>query len=189
MLLFAGGLGRLGRAEMCTRGVEPGPVDCAYSPFDLFVFAGYGWDMSTSTHRLTSKDVSEGSAAALRQSVGDASTVTVGSVTVAVSDHARAVLTEVLNELAAGSQVEVRPVRSMLTTQQAADLVRVSRPTLVRMLEQGLLPYDQPGVHRRVSRAAVEEFLSSRRERRQEALDVLARTHDPDGPDAIVRTR
>jgi excisionase family DNA binding protein len=77
----------------------------------------------------------------------------------------------------------------MLSTQEAADLLRVSRPTLVKMLDQALLPFEQPGVHRRVPRAAVEEFLASRRHRRRVALDALAETHEPDGPDRAVETR
>ena len=115
--------------------------------------------------------------------------MSVGDVTIEVSDHARAVLSSIFSELAAGRCVGVMPLSEMLTTQQAADVLRVSRPTLVKMLNDGLLPYEQPGVHRRVPRAAVEEFLGSRRERRRAALDALRHTHDPDGPDEIVATR
>jgi excisionase family DNA binding protein len=74
-------------------------------------------------------------------------------------------------------------------TQQAANLLDVSRPTLVKLLESGLIPYEQPGVHRRVSRAALDEFLASRSERRRTGLEALAETFDPDVPDEYVRTR
>jgi excisionase family DNA binding protein len=145
--------------------------------------------MTPPAARLTPDDLTVTDAARLRDRIDDASTVTVGDVTVEVSDHARAVLAEILDRLAAGDEVDVTPLPEMLTTQEAADLLRVSRPTLVKMLEDGLLPYEQPGVHRRVPRAAVEQFLASRRERRKSALDALAETHDPDGPDEVVRTR
>lgn len=139
--------------------------------------------------RLTPEDLPVTDAARLREGLDHASAVTVGDVTVEVSDHARAVLADILDRLAAGDEVDVTAVPEMLTTQEAADLLRVSRPTLVKMLADGLLPYEQPGVHRRVPRVAVENFLASRRQRRKTGLDALAETHDPDGPDEVVRTR
>lgn len=157
--------------------------------FVFFVLLSIMKRMSMPTRRLAAVDVAERDAALLRQPLDGASTITVGSVTVGVSDHARAVLAEVLDELAAGHRVDVLPVKEMLSTQEAADRLRVSRPTLVKMLEDGLLPYEQPGVHRRVTRAAVDDFLASRRGRRAEALDELAQTHDLAGPDEIVATR
>lgn len=144
--------------------------------------------MSMLTRRLVPADVAE-RGGALRESLDDASTITVGSVTVEVSDHARAVFAEVLDELAAGHRVDVLPVKEMLSTQEAADLLRVSRPTLVKMLEDGLLSYEQPGVHRRVARSAVDDFLAHRRSRRAKALDELAETHGSSAPDEIVSTR
>ena len=66
-------------------------------------------------------------------------------------------LLEVL-ELAATALAEGRPVtlschEPVLSTQEAADLLGVSRPTLVRLLDQGVIPYDQPRRHRRVQLA------------------------------------
>jgi excisionase family DNA binding protein len=57
--------------------------------------------------------------------------------------------------LAATALAEGRPVtlschEPVLSTQEAADLLGVSRPTLVRLLDQGVIPYDQPRRHRRV---------------------------------------
>jgi len=66
-------------------------------------------------------------------------------------------LVEVLG-LAAAALAEGRPVtlschEPVLSTQEAADLLGVSRPTLVRLLDQGVIPYDQPRRHRRVQLA------------------------------------
>jgi excisionase family DNA binding protein len=66
-------------------------------------------------------------------------------------------LLEVLG-LAATALAEGRPVtlschEPVLSTQEAADLLGVSRPTLVRLLDQGVIPYDQPRRHRRVQLA------------------------------------
>lgn len=68
-------------------------------------------------------------------------------------------------------------------------MLHVSRPTLVQMLESGLIAFDQPSVHRRVARAAVDAFLTERRQRRQAALDELAQAEDPGVADEFVETR
>ena len=49
-----------------------------------------------------------------------------------------------------GAAVTLTRHERMVTTQEAADLLGVSRPTLVRMLDHGLIPYDQPSSHRRL---------------------------------------
>lgn len=66
-------------------------------------------------------------------------------------------LLEVL-ALAATALAEGRPVtlschEQVLSTQEAADLLGISRPTLVRLLDSGVIPYDQPRRHRRVQLA------------------------------------
>ncbi|HYM32067.1 MAG TPA: 3,4-dihydroxy-2-butanone-4-phosphate synthase [Candidatus Cybelea sp.] len=55
-----------------------------------------------------------------------------------------------LNEMAAGRGVSVLPVQSELTTQQAAELIGISRPHLVKLIEAGALPHRRVGTHRRV---------------------------------------
>jgi excisionase family DNA binding protein len=57
-----------------------------------------------------------------------------------------------------GFAVTVVTHEATLTTQEAADVLGVSRPTLVRLLEQGHIPYDQPGRHRRLRLKDVLEF-------------------------------
>ena len=59
-------------------------------------------------------------------------------------------LTGALQQMADGHGVLLLPVDAELTTQQAADLLRVSRPFLIKLLEQGKLPHRRVGAHRRL---------------------------------------
>lgn len=83
------------------------------------------------------------------------------------------VLVDVVQALAAGRAVTVAPTSTRLTTQQAADLLGVSRPTLVKLLEDGRIPYDQPGQHRRVRLVDLLDYQETTRRHRRAELDEL----------------
>jgi excisionase family DNA binding protein len=59
-------------------------------------------------------------------------------------------LNEILKEMAKGNAVTLIPINAMLTTQEAADILNVSRPFLVGLLEAGKMPYQRLGSHRRI---------------------------------------
>jgi excisionase family DNA binding protein len=64
----------------------------------------------------------------------------------------------ILNELAQGHSIALNPVDRLVSTQKAADVLNVSRPYLVKLLESGKIPFSKAGAHRRVRLADVLEY-------------------------------
>ena len=84
-------------------------------------------------------------------------------------------LVDILAELADGNAVKVVPVHAELTTQEAADLLNVSRPHLVKLLEDGVLPFHKTGKHRRVRFADLMLFKGQRDHSSEQAMEELTK--------------
>lgn len=84
-------------------------------------------------------------------------------------------LVDILSELADGNAVKIVPVYAELTTQEAADLLNVSRPHLVKLLETGALPYHKTGKHRRVRFDELIKYKSQREDASERAMSDLAK--------------
>lgn len=83
-------------------------------------------------------------------------------------------LIEVLRPISRGDAVTLVPVTQMLTTQQAADILNVSRPFLVGLLEKGAIPFDPVGRHRRIKAEDLFAYKAARDKRRSDALSELS---------------
>ncbi|WP_455928708.1 helix-turn-helix domain-containing protein [Pseudomonas fluorescens] len=94
--------------------------------------------------------------------------------TLVLPTSALRLLVDILGELAIGNAVKVVPVHAELTSQEAADLLNVSRPHLVKMLEEGAIPFTKTGRHRRIRFLDLMAFKQRRDEESQEAMEALA---------------
>lgn len=93
---------------------------------------------------------------------------------VRVPTSALRLLLDVLTEIGQGNAVSVIPIHAELTTQEAADVLNVSRPFLVQLLEKGEIPFHKTGTHRRVRYQDVMEYQKRIDTERRRALDDLA---------------
>ncbi|CAG9409457.1 MULTISPECIES: helix-turn-helix domain-containing protein [Providencia] len=82
-------------------------------------------------------------------------------------------LMAILGELAAGNAVQVVPVHAELTTQEAANILNVSRPHMVKLLEEGRLPFHKTGRHRRILFADLMQFKAQREKESLQAMQAL----------------
>jgi excisionase family DNA binding protein len=104
---------------------------------------------------------------------------------VRLPNELRAVLLDAVAALARGNAVTVEPHRTVLTTQEAAELLGITRPTFVRLLDAGKIPFTTPGRHRRVELADVLAYRDDQKTTRRQALDAMAAEATPDPQDAV----
>jgi excisionase family DNA binding protein len=83
-------------------------------------------------------------------------------------------LTHLLTEMSQGHAVTLIPLHAELTTRQAADFLNVSRPHVIKLLEEQQIPYHRVGTHRRIRFTDLEAFKTRQDLERRKALQALA---------------
>lgn len=83
-------------------------------------------------------------------------------------------LRDILSELALGNTVKVVPIHAELTTQECADMLNVSRPHLVKLLDEGQIPHTKTGSHRRIRFTDLMVYKADRDRASQDAMEELA---------------
>jgi len=95
-------------------------------------------------------------------------------VSVAIPRDAFDLLLEILGQMANGSAVTIVPVQAEVTTQQAADMLNVSRPHLIELLESGKIAFRRVGTHRRVRMSDLVAYRQKDDAERKAVADKLA---------------
>ncbi|MDL9948562.1 excisionase family DNA-binding protein [Gordonia sp. ABSL11-1] len=108
-----------------------------------------------------------------------------GGESVPVPDSVRNVLQQAVASLGELKAVTVSEQNTLLTTQEAAELLGISRPTLVRLLKSDAIPYTQPNRHRRIR---LEDVLQYQRESSAQRRAILDQMTDDAQDDDMYRT-
>ncbi len=91
------------------------------------------------------------------------------------------VLRDVVEAMSQGLAITIAPHNTQLTTQEAADLLGISRPTLVRLIESGEIPFEMRGRHRRVMLTDVMNYQQRFKALQRDGLNEMARMAAEDG--------
>ena len=100
---------------------------------------------------------------------------------ISIPDSVYQVLHQAVHAMASGKVVSVAIQDRELTTQQAGDFLKVSRPHLIKLLEQGEIPYIMVGTHRRVRFEDLVKYKKQRDSKRREGLKQFTQFLEDEG--------
>ncbi len=129
--------------------------------------------LATEPVRPTDREAEEARGIEARlQRFGRARLISEDGERVELPDPLFRVLKKTAHLLAQGHAVAIVPYHRLLTTQQAAELLNVSRPYLIGLLEAGQIHYQKVGTHRRIR---FDELMKYRERRDAERRHLLAK--------------
>jgi excisionase family DNA binding protein len=94
--------------------------------------------------------------------------------TIRIPASAARLLMQILDEMSRGNAVKMIPVHAELTTQEAADMLNISRPSLIQLLNEGKIEFRKVGTHRRIRLENVVSYKRRLDADRKAALDELS---------------
>lgn len=122
--------------------------------------------LAAESSRLLAACIGKGDTAQLRLIDGNADVI--------VPVSAIHMLVDILNQMAQGNAVSLVPVHAELTTQQAADMLNVSRPYLVKLLESGKIRFHKTGRHRRIRFDDLMKYMGQMDDESRKATNEMA---------------
>lgn len=90
-----------------------------------------------------------------------------------IPESVYSILRQVVHAMASGQAISLTPHNCELTTQEAADILNVSRPFLVKLLDQGEIPHIKVGKHRRIRLEHLTSYKEQRDNKRHKLLGQL----------------
>lgn len=90
-------------------------------------------------------------------------------------------LVKILQELSRGNPVSIVPVATEITTQAAAELLGCSRPHIVKLLEEGQIPFIKIGKHRRIKYDDLTRYQKNMKEKQRMLLQQIMETDEESG--------
>jgi excisionase family DNA binding protein len=107
--------------------------------------------------------------------LGSPALVAAGGQRLDLPDSVLRLLKEIVRNMQLGRAIVLIPENRQLTTQRAADLLGVSRPHLIKLLDTAELPYHKVGSHRRIYLKDLAAYRKRRDAERKAALDQIAK--------------
>ncbi|RAU16657.1 DNA-binding protein [Nitrincola tibetensis] len=93
---------------------------------------------------------------------------------ITIPSSALRLMIEVLTQLGEGNSVNITPIHAELTTQEGADILNMSRPTFIKLLDSGEIPFSRKGNRRKVSFSAIMQYKRNLENLRLETLNELS---------------
>lgn len=149
--------------------------------FVCYTCTKFNRDMETVVERPTLKDqqVARESlplftkAIAQKESEQSSIQIQANSLSINIPIKALHLLAVILSRMAQGKSISLIPSDSEISTQQAAAILNVSRPHVVKLLEEGVIPFKKVGSHRRILLKDVLVYANQQKETRKESLQFF----------------